>query len=544
MREILYTIAFCVMAMITTSAFSVNAEDYSERHFRILFISSYGYSNPGVPDQLKGFEEGIDGINVDISYEFMDAERFYGATDISNFDKYIKYKIYTLRDYDLVAVADDPALRYAINSRSDLFPDVPMVFMGINNKTEAITAAAMKKSTGIAENPDFETNFKLMSTLFPKRKHYVVVVDSTVTGQGDYVEFMKYKDQHGGVWSTIINTSYYTKDGLKRAFSKLGEEDVVLFLDFSVDGENNSYSLGNASEFLHENAKNVPVFRLSSSNIGHGVLGGVSYSYYDAGRIAGQAAKEILLGANPDRIGLMASEVSTAYFEQGQMDKFGIKYSDLPEGSVVINEHQNLAKFYRENRIISNLTIIIILLMLVIIGLLFVANKHRAKMIRTDFLTQIPNRKKMMDDINLAIENNLFFGIVMMDVDHFKAINDTYGHKIGDEVIQETAARLQKLARKDLIFARLGGDEFCGIFYSPSEKKAVEICESIIDMMKEGFKTSQGTLSITVSIGCALYPSEIQNPRKVVECADSALYKTKERGRNGYTLFSSIDKSG
>ncbi len=534
-------IAYCVILCAFAAGFPVKAEDNLGRQYHILFISSYGYSNAGVPEQLKGFEEGIDGLNVEISYEFMDAEKFYGSTDIANFDKYLRYKVFSLRNYDLIAVADDPALRYAINNRNKLFPDIPMVFMGINNITEAVTASSMRGATGIAENQDFESNFRLMEALFPKRENVVVIVDSTVTGQGDYVEFMKYKENHGDISSRVINTSYYTQNGLKEALMSLNRNDIILFLDFSVDGDKNSYSLENASDFLSTYASGIPIFRLSSSDIGHGVFGGLSYSFYDAGKIAGNAAKEILSGANPDDMPLMTSTVTTPYFEQGKLDEYNIRHFMIPPDSIVINEHQNFAKFYRDNKVISNLVIIVAILMIAIIALLYSSNKKRLQMIRTDFLTQMPNRQRLMEEIGQAVEGKKPYGLLMLDVDHFKGINDTYGHKIGDEIIRLVADRLKNLADEDLTFARLGGDEFSGIFYGPSDKKAAYICEIIVEVMRKEFATTVGNMNITISVGCALYPQDTENPERLMECADRALYETKERGRDGYTLFSTIN---
>lgn len=537
------TIACFILVLVTPLSVKAVENDIFMRQFRILFISSYGFSNAAVPDQLAGFQSGIEGINTDIHYEFMDADKYYGGHALQNFDNYTRYKIFAAKKYDLVVVSDDPALRYAINNRNALFPDTPLVFMGVNNKSEATTAAAMKNTTGITENPDFEGNYALMCELFPERTHMNVVLDSSIAGQGDYVEFMKFREKHPEISSTVINTSYYTPNGLIEVMEELDEDDIILFLDFSIDGEKKGYNLENASEFLSTYAPDIPIIRLASTDIGHGVFGGISYSYYDAGKMAGEAAKKILGGENADNMPLMTSVLSTAYFEQGAMDKFGIKYSQLPEGSIVINEHRNLATFYRENMIISNLVIVIAVLMVIIIVMLYFSNIHRKRMIRTDFLTQMPNRKKLTEDVNSVISSGDAYGIIMMDIDHFKDINDTYGHKVGDEVIVEFAKRLQKLADKKLSFARLGGDEFSGLILSPTTETDKKICERIVKITDKPVDTSQGKLKITVSVGCAAYPIDLHDPHKVMECADMALYETKENGRNGFALFSGVNNS-
>ena len=530
-----------LLAFLLIPPVNVKAGAKQDRQYKILYISSYEYSNAAVPPQLQGFEKGLEGINAEINYEFMDAEKYYGALDIQTFDKYLRYKFFSQVKYDLLMVADDPALRYAINNRKELFNDIPMVFMGVNSKTEAITAAAMTNSTGIAESPDFEANYELMKSLFPEREHIDVVVDASVAGQGDYVEFMKFSEAHPEISSTIINTSYYTSEGLKELFGTLGDDDVILFLDFTMDGEKHNYSLQNASEFISGAAPDVPIFRVASADIGHGVLGGISYSYYESGVIAGDMAKRVLLGESPDDMELIDDSLTSPVFEQHAMDRYGIRYSDLPFGSDIINERQNLAKFYRENRVISNLTIVIAVLLVTIILLLYMSNSRRKKAVRTDFLTQMPNRKKLMEDIAQVVKDSTSYGIIMLDIDHFKDINDTYGHKVGDEVIAEMGSRLNALSGGDLTFARLGGDEFCGLYKSTDKGRGEEICKDIIKSTKKDFKTSAGRLKVTVSIGCAMYPLDTKEKDVVMECADKALYVTKENGRNGYTLFGSVD---
>ena len=543
-RSIKILISFMVLLFLLVAVVPVEAKTQQKRQFKILYISSYEYSNAAVPPQLEGFEKGLEGINVEINYEFMDAEKYYGALDLQTFDNYLRYKFFSQVKYDLLMVADDPALRYAINNRNDMFSDIPMVFMGVNSKTEAVTAAAMQNSTGIAESLDFEGNYNLMRALFPNRDKVNVIIDASVAGQGDYVEFMKFKELHPELKSHIINTSYYTAQGLKELFESLGSEDIILFLDFTMDGERHSYSLQNASELISGYAPDVPIFRVASADIGHGVLGGISYSYYESGVIAGDMAKQILLGKSPDDFPLIADLLTEPVFEQKAMDKFGVRYSKLPFGSTILNEHRNLARFYRENKVISNLTIIIAVLLVAIIFLLFLTARRRKKAIRTDFLTQMPNRKKLMEDIAQIIKDGASYGVIMLDIDHFKDINDSYGHKVGDEVIAEMGSRLKALSENGLSFARLGGDEFCGLFTSTGKLKGELICKEIVKSVKKDFKTSAGRLKVTVSIGCAMYPVDTKEIDTVMECADKALYVTKENGRNGYTLFGSKDLSG
>lgn len=524
-------------------AITTDAADYSSRQYRILFISSYGFSNAVVPEQLRGFEEGLGDLNYQIDYEFMDSEYYYRSTDIINFERYLSYKYYTQPNFDLIAIADDQALRFLNNHRADIFADKPVVFMGVNNITEATTTSALNGVTGIAEVVEIEENYKLMKKLFPDRNNLVAIVDATIAGQGNFVEFMKFKDTHPELTTKVINTSYYTANGIKEALSDLGANDMILFLDFSIDGENNLYPLQNAASFISAYTHDVPVFRVASAQIGNGVLGGLSYSYYDAGNLAGEMAKSILLGADPDSMPLITTSISKPYFEQAQMDKFGIKYTMLPDDVVIINEKPSIGSFYRENTVVSNLVILIAFLLINTIVILIKSNTRRYKMIRTDYLTGLPNRTYLAEKISKAIESGSSYGIIMMDVDYFKKINDTYGHQAGDDVLFAVASRLKEFSNKDITFARLAGDEFSAIISNPDKEKAIRTCSSIVSRMRDSISISNGKIDITVSLGCAIYPDDVKDIESVMECADQALYETKKQGRNGYSLFSGNNQS-
>ena len=174
-------IAIFTLLFVSLSG-SVSAADDFERQYRILFISSYGFSNAVVPDELRGFEAGLEELNYQIDYEFMDSEYYYSAEDTDNFSDYLSYKISAGGDFDLIALADDQALRFLNNHRRDLLKDKPVVFFGVNNTMEAMTTSALPGVTGIAEVIDVEDNYKLMQKLFPDRNGDLVVKGEKLNG--------------------------------------------------------------------------------------------------------------------------------------------------------------------------------------------------------------------------------------------------------------------------------------------------------------------------------------------------------------------------
>jgi diguanylate cyclase len=157
----------------------------------------------------------------------------------------------------------------------------------------------------------------------------------------------------------------------------------------------------------------------------------------------------------------------------------------------------------------------------------------------TDGLTGIANRKAfdavLEHTIHTARETGMDFCVVLIDIDHFKLVNDTYGHLIGDKVLRFTATTLKRLVRGKDTVARFGGEEFALILPDTDMDGATTVAEHIRQTVSAGdLKDRNGGSSygrITVSIGIAAFtPSDL--PNKLIDRADRALYLAKEHGRN------------
>ena len=160
-------------------------------------------------------------------------------------------------------------------------------------------------------------------------------------------------------------------------------------------------------------------------------------------------------------------------------------------------------------------------------------------MATTDVLTNIYNRRKIMklaaQEFTLSVRYQHPFSILIMDIDKFKIINDTYGHQIGDEVIIEMVKAVLKNIRKVDVLGRLGGDEFMAILPETNQKQAVEVAERICLGMRDIEITFEADIiKVYTSIGVASYSEEIINLEDMISSADKALYKAKRGGRNQF----------
>ena len=156
----------------------------------------------------------------------------------------------------------------------------------------------------------------------------------------------------------------------------------------------------------------------------------------------------------------------------------------------------------------------------------------------TDSLTQLWNRKKILEileeELNRNFRENIPLGVIMLDIDNFKTINDTYGHLIGDKVIIEVASRLKKKIRSYDKIGRYGGDELLLILPGLGRQDAKNIAERLRQSVcAEKIQTEAGALNITVSLGVSIFDTASRpSTKKMIEESDLALYVAKGRGRN------------
>lgn len=160
-----------------------------------------------------------------------------------------------------------------------------------------------------------------------------------------------------------------------------------------------------------------------------------------------------------------------------------------------------------------------------------------------DMLTNVYNRPAfetvLKKEIVKSHKENTSFAILLMDLDNFKTVNDTYGHHIGDQLLVTIAKQLQENVRKEDTVARLGGDEFIILLSSIRDLKEVDIfAQHLVKRFNKPFKLENHYFHVTISVGIAVAPLSEKDGTTLLKNADIALYNVKELGRNNYQFFS------
>lgn len=159
-----------------------------------------------------------------------------------------------------------------------------------------------------------------------------------------------------------------------------------------------------------------------------------------------------------------------------------------------------------------------------------------------DSLTNLPNRFLSLDRLSQLLKDaerkNELVGVLFLDLDDFKKINDTLGHETGDKVLVETGRRLQKAVRTSDTIGRLGGDEFIVLFEGLSEAAdARPMVEKLLASLKDAINIDGRELILTASLGIAVFPNDGHSASELLRNADLAMYHSKEVGRNTYSYF-------
>ncbi|OZA46078.1 MAG: hypothetical protein B7X81_07480 [Hydrogenophilales bacterium 17-61-76] len=166
---------------------------------------------------------------------------------------------------------------------------------------------------------------------------------------------------------------------------------------------------------------------------------------------------------------------------------------------------------------------------------------ERENLAHFDVLTGLPNRAQLGEHLQFAIHvakrHSGHLALMFIDIDHFKDINDTLGHRVGDILLIELSRRLRQALREEDIVSRQGGDEFIVMLPDLDERSASLVAQKLLAAIGGSYGIEHHDLSVTASIGIALYPADGEDLESLSKNADTAMYHAKQEGRNGYRFF-------
>ncbi|MCM1192573.1 MAG: GGDEF domain-containing protein [Butyrivibrio sp.] len=514
---------------------------------RVLFISSYSYAWEQVQLQIEGIRAGL-GEDVVLDYEFMDTKRVDTEESLQLFYEGLAYRLSVVEPYDAVILGDDAALRFAMEHQEDLFPEIPMVFEGVNDEELAAEAVQNPMIAGVLEKLSVEKNIELGLKINPKAKRVVAILDDSLTGEAERKRYYKCAEQYPNLEFDELNVSQSRNFTLRYALGSLSEDTILIYIIMTEDIEGRTYTDRQAIDLITECAT-VPALRMVDGGIGTGLLGGNMVSMRKSGEIAAQMAMEIMAGKPADSFELVTDSPQTYCVDALVMDKFHISMSVLPKDTEIINKKTTF--FERNKEAMVPFSILGIVVVVVLGWALFDNFKRRHLMVELegtkklmesasqhDFLTGIPNRSKFMSDIERLVGEKKPCTVIMIDIDDFKSINDTLGHTAGDEALKQVASRLRDMESQLLTPYRFAGDEFILILESAQYKIVEKTAYQCRQVFTSPFILDGKKSKVCGSIGIASYPKDSDDVEKLIVCADDAMYQVKKNGKNDFAFYS------
>ena len=331
---------------------------------RVLVLNSYHKGYAWTDKLIKGIETVMSTSEIPVSLyiEYMDTKRISDEKHYKNLFELYRHKLVP-RKFNLIISSDDNAFRFLLKYRSELFPGIPIVFCGLNRFKDSLLVG-QDDITGVVEGIDFKGTIDLALELQPNVKNVVVVTDGTKTGvnlaRGMRKIIPQMKDR--------VNFSFFlmtelTMQELLDKLNGLGSDSIMIPLGQYRDKAGNVFSLKESMALITKKC-NVPIYVLQDTKLGYGTLGGKVVSGFAQGEMAAQMALRVLKGESPGNIPIVKQSPNRYMFDHEQVIRHGIKFSDLPTGSVVLNIPFS---FYEEYKplIWTAVAVIVVLLLLV-----------------------------------------------------------------------------------------------------------------------------------------------------------------------------------
>jgi len=341
---------------------------------RVLVLNSYHKGFVQTDNIVKGIESVLKPgeNNIELRIEYMDSKATQYETQYKErlYDLY-KYK-YGNQQFDVIISSDDNAFDFLREYHEGLFPGTPIVFCGVNNM-DAPNLVNPDVFTGIIELHSIRETIDLGLKLHPGTKQIVFVVDNTPTGVYLWSQIQGLFEYYEDIGMTRIDDSL-SMEQIEDEVSRLSDDTIVLFGPFHRDKSGKYYSFEEAAARVSK-ASARPTYGYSIQVLPYGIVGGKLFGGFYHGQVAAKMAQRILIGEKVWDIPVLTEPQTQYMFNYGQMERWGIEVSDLPEDSIVVNKPDS---FYEENKgLIWGTIAVMTLQTLTIIGLLVNVSRRK-----------------------------------------------------------------------------------------------------------------------------------------------------------------------
>jgi len=366
----LLDLAVCLI--ISPTVLSAQNLDFSEN--RVLLLYSYHSTFPTSSQVLDGIRSVFVQKAPVIEVEYMDSKRLFDATSQALFLANLTYKLKHRDRYDVIITADDNALNFALTHQDNLFVDTPIVFLGVNDRENALLQDQNSAVTGVVEATSIGDTVRIAQAIRPKMFELHIIVDDTPSGQADLVSVLQLRTEFPELHFNVISLAELSWGGFEEHIINLPGQGATLLLSAYVDKNGVRLSFDESLALINANIA-TPVLHLWEHGLGGGITGGMVISHFEQGRTAAQIAKDILLGASVSDISVIQQSPNRPVFDVRQLDRFGINKKKLPDHSELLYADQIFFQRYLPESLV-----IVTILLFMMTAIIYLARQNRIRL--------------------------------------------------------------------------------------------------------------------------------------------------------------------
>ncbi|MFW2367999.1 MAG: ABC transporter substrate binding protein, partial [Desulforhopalus sp.] len=379
--------------LLISFCFAVPSISHSnEEKKSVLYLNSYhnGYHwSDGLLDGVRSVLNNSR-YRVDMQIEYMDAKKFDYDIISRNLLSLYKDK-FKGKSFDIIILSDNDALNFINQHRQELFPDIPVVFCGINDLRDSEVAAG--NITGVVEVFDFISTLETAKSLHPEKSRLVVLIDNSTAGRAIRRQAEKLVEQY----DTGLQIEFWVQLSLEEAqrrVRKLPEDTFLFIAPYYQTVNGRSYTSEEVSEAIYRHSS-VPIYTSWEFMVGYGAVGGKVLSGFDHGQTAGKMALEIFDGTRADDIPIIRRPGGVNIFDYKVMTRLGIDQQLLPKDKEIINYPTAIYSLSKE--LFWTIMISFILLLLALVAMLGAMLERRK--VELKITDQLAFQETLMDTI-------------------------------------------------------------------------------------------------------------------------------------------------
>ncbi len=327
----------------------------------ILYINSYSPNFPTYAKIDKVLQDYQKKSNNQIEIQFLYAKKYNSSDYIPILKERFKYILSKSKKIDLILTSDDFAFNFVLSMQDSLFKDIPVVFLGVNNKQLALNQNNNKLVTGVIEDVSMYETIKHAIELDPEMKEIIAISDDMESGLQDKKKFLAVADSFPNIIFSEMEFGLYRFDRFLNEISKVSGSKAFLLLSGFVDVEGQNYTFDYSLKKIVENSK-IPVYHLWEHGLGDGIAGGKLISHEKQAEVALSLVDSIFKGYSPGNIKVVEQSPNKLIYDLAVLKKFKLYLANLSTHAELINTDKEF--FFVSKNVFYIVTILLVILII------------------------------------------------------------------------------------------------------------------------------------------------------------------------------------